>query len=124
MATKKPTTGQKYSQLLQKSDKEVEQELLGTTVEQAANTLAQGVLNVKSQALSAQSNVKKAELTFSKAEKALEAAKSANPFSVQAILDRRTEVLQAENDLETANANQKVYEETLTYLIALQTELF
>ena len=127
MTTKKTAPGatkQKYSQLITRSDKEIGASMVEIAVETAKNSLAQGKLSIKSQALSIESDIKKAEIKVSQAYIALENAKAQHPFSVQSILDKRTALFQAKNDLEAVVESQKVYEETLVYLQNLETELF
>ena len=101
MSTKVKTTAvnskvMKYKELITRTESEINKELLDLEVEKAANVLQQGTLSVKSQVLSAEGDVKQAEIQVSVAKQALEDTKASKPFNVQNILNKRTALLQAE----------------------------
>lgn len=123
MATKKATTS-KYLDLISKTYKDVEQELIDLSVEQAQNTLEQGTLSVKSELLKEQGLVKQAEINVGNAERDLNAAKASQPFNVQAILNARVQVLKAKQTVETATSSLKQVQDAYDYLVSLKTELF
>jgi len=123
MATKKATTS-KYLDLISKTSKDVEQELIDLSVEQAQNTLEQGTLSVKSELLKEQGLVKQAEINVGIAERDLNAAKASQPFNVQAILNARVQVLKAKQTVETATSSLKQVQDAYDYLVSLKTELF
>lgn len=123
MATKKATTS-KYLDLISKTSKDVEQELIDLSVEQAQNTLEQGTLSVKSELLKEQGLVKQAEINVGNAERDLNAAKASQPFNVQAILNARVQVLKAKQTVETATSSLKQVQDAYDYLVGLKTELF
>jgi len=123
MATKKATTS-KYLDLISKTSKDVEQELIDLSVEQAQNTLEQGTLSVKSELLKEQGLVKQAEINVGNAERDLNAAKASQPFNVQAILNARVQVLKAKQTVETATSSLKQVQDAYDYLVSLKTELF
>lgn len=123
MAKAKTVAGN-YKSRITKTDSQQATELVDLSVEQAANTLQQGVLSVKSQMIAAQGDVKKAEINVADAERNLESSKGANPFSVQNILNARTAVKQAQLDLETKQEVLVEFQDTLKFLEELETELF
>lgn len=123
MAKAKTVAGN-YKSRITKTDSQQATELVDLSVEQAANTLQQGVLSVKSQMIAAQGDVKKAEINVADAERNLESSKGANPFNVQNILNARTAVKQAQLDLETKQEVLVEFQDTLKFLEELETELF
>lgn len=123
MAKAKTVAGN-YKSRITKTDSQQATELVDLSVEQAANTLQQGVLSIKSQMIAAQGDVKKAEINVADAERNLESSKGANPFNVQNILNARTAVKQAQLDLETKQEVLVEFQDTLKFLEELETELF
>ena len=129
MSTKAKTTAvnskvMKYKELITRTESEINKELLDLEVEKAANVLQQGTLSVKSQVLSAEGDVKQAEIQVSVAKQALEDAKASKPFNVQNILNKRTALLQAEEDLKTALISAAEIKDSYNFLVALAKELF
>lgn len=120
---KKATTA-KYKDLITKSETQIQAELVDLTVEQAANTLEQGTLSVKSQLISAESEVKKAEVAVATAERELDRTKSANPLNVQNILDARTNVQQAQLNVEAKKEAHEQLKSAYQFLVDLKSELF
>ena len=103
MSTKVKTTKvMKYKELITRTESEINKELLDLEVEKAANVLQQGTLSVKSKVLAAEGEVKQAEIAVSVAKQELEDSKALKPFNVQNILNKRTALLQAEEDLKSA----------------------
>lgn len=123
MAGARQKTG-KYSQLIQKSDADIQAEQLDLNVGTAQNQLQQGILQVKAKVLEAKGKVKSAEIDVQRAERELEAAKAGIPFDVQAILDARVAKKKAEKEQSKVQAEQAEYEATETFLAELEKELF
>ena len=125
MSTKVKTTKvMKYKELITRTESEINKELLDLEVEKAANVLQQGTLSVKSKVLAAEGEVKQAEITVSVMKQSLEDSKALKPFSVQNILNKRTALLQAEEDLKTAQENAIQIKDSHTFLVKLAEELF
>ena len=129
MSTKVKTTAvnskvMKYKELITRTESEINKELLDLEVEKAANVLQQGTLSVKSQVLSAEGDVKQAEIQVSVAKQALEDTKASKPFNVQNILNKRTALLQAEEDLKTALISAAEIKDSHNFLVELAKELF
>ena len=125
MSTKVKTTKvMKYKELITRTESEINKELLDLEVEKAANVLQQGTLSVKSKVLAAEGEVKQAEIAVSVAKQELEDSKALKPFSVQNILNKRTALLQAEEDLKTAQENAIQIKDSHTFLVKLAEELF
>ena len=129
MSTKAKTTAvnskvMKYKELITRTESEINKELLDLEVEKAANVLQQGTLSVKSQVLSAEGDVKQAEIQVSVAKQALEDTKASKPFNVQNILNKRTALLQAEEDLKTALISAAEIKDSHNFLVELAKELF
>ena len=114
----------KYKELITRTESEINKELLDLEVEKAANVLQQGTLSVKSKVLAAEGEVKQAEITVSVMKQSLEDSKALKPFSVQNILNKRTALLQAEEDLKTAQENAIQIKDSHTFLVKLAEELF
>ena len=125
MSTKVKTTKvMKYKELITRTESEINKELLDLEVEKAANVLQQGTLSVKSKVLAAEGEVKQAEIAVSVMKQSLEDSKALKPFSVQNILNKRTALLQAEEDLKTAQENAIQIKDSHTFLVKLAEELF
>jgi len=124
MSKKVTTTSAKYKDLITKSETQVQAELVDLTVEQAANTLEQGTLAVKSQLISAESEVKKAQVAVSTAERELDKTKSASPLNVQNILDARTDVQQATLNVQSKQESYEQLKSAYQFLVDLKSELF
>mgnify|MGYP000916679033 CR=1 FL=1 len=129
MSTKVKTTAvtskvMKYKELITRTESEINKELLDLEVEKAANVLQQGILSVKSKVLAAEGEVKQAEIAVSVAKQALEDSKASKPFNVQNILNKRTALLQAEEDLKTQQENAAQIKDSHTFLVQLAEELF
>ncbi len=120
----KTTKVMKYKELITRTESEINKELLDLEVEKAANVLQQGTLSVKSKVLAAEGEVKQAEITVSVMKQSLEDSKALKPFSVQNILNKRTALLQAEEDLKTAQENAIQIKDSHTFLVKLAEELF
>jgi len=114
----------KYKELITRTESEINKELLDLEVEKAANVLQQGTLSVKSKVLAAEGDVKQAEIAVSVAKQALEDSKASKPFNVQAILNKRANLLQAEEDLKTAQENSTQIKDSHAFLVQLAQELF
>ena len=125
MSTKVKTTKvMKYKELITRTESEINKELLDLEVEKAANVLQQGTLSVKSKVLAVEGEVKQAEIAVSVAKQELEDSKALKPFNVQNILNKRTALLQAEEDLKTAQENAIQIKDSHTFLVKLAEELF
>jgi len=127
MSTKVKTTNSKvmkYKELITRTESEINKELLDLEVEKAANVLQQGTLSVKSKVLIAEGDVKQAEIAVSVAKQALEDSKASKPFNVQNILNKRTALLQAEEDLKATVATATDVKESYNFLVGLAEELF
>lgn len=114
----------KYKELITRTESEINKELLDLEVEKAANVLQQGTLSVKSKLLASEGEVKQAEIAVSVAKQALEDSKASKPFNVQNILNKRTALLQAEEDLKTAQENATQIKDSHVFLVQLAEELF
>ena len=114
----------KYKELITRTESEINKELLDLEVEKAANVLQQGTLSVKSKVLAAEGDVKQSEIAVSVAKQELEDSKALKPFNVQNILNKRTALLQAEEDLKTAQENAIQIKDSHTFLVKLAEELF
>ena len=125
MSTKVKTTKvMKYKELITRTEFEINKELLDLEVEKAANVLQQGTLSVKSKVLAAEGEVKQAEIAVSVAKQELEDSKALKPFNVQNILNKRTALLQAEENLKSAQENAIQIKDSHTFLVNLAEELF
>lgn len=123
--TKKSTVKiMKYKELITRTESEINKELLDLEVEKAANVLQQGTLSVKSKVLAAEGEVKQSEIAVSVAKQALEDSKASKPFNVQNILNKRTALLQAEEDLKTAQETATQIKDSHVFLVQLAEELF
>lgn len=120
----KTTKVMKYKELITRTESEINKELLDLEVEKAANVLQQGTLSVKSKVLAAEGEVKQAEIAVSVAKQALEDSKASKPFNVQNILNQRTALLQAEENLKSAQENAAQIKDSHTFLVQLAEELF
>jgi SMC interacting uncharacterized protein involved in chromosome segregation len=123
MSTKKIKI-MKYKELITRTESEINKELLDLEVEKAANVLQQGTLSIKSKLLAAEGDVKQAEIAVSVAKQALEDSKASKPFNVQNILNKRTALLQAEEELETKIAIATETKDAHNFLVNLAKELF
>ena len=123
-ATVKTTKIMKYKELITRTESEINKELLDLEVEKAANVLQQGTLSVKSKVLAAEGDVKQAEIAVSVAKQALEDSKASKPFNVQNILNKRTALLQSEEDLQVAQLNASQIRDSYNFLVGLAEELF
>lgn len=130
MSTKATTTTtkkvnvMKYKELITRTESEINKELLDLEVEKAANVLQQGTLSVKSKLLAAEGEVKQAEIAISIAKQELEDSKALKPFNVQNILNKRTALLQAEENLKSAQESAIQIKDSHTFLVNLAEELF
>ena len=125
MSTKVKTTKvMKYKELITRTESEINKELLDLEVEKAANVLQQGTLSVKSKVLAAEGEVKQAEIAVSVAKQELEDSKALKPFNVQNILNKRTALLQAEENLKSAQESAIQIKDSHTFLVKLAEELF
>jgi hypothetical protein len=127
MSTQAKTTNSKvmkYKELITRTESEINKELLDLEVAKAANVLQQGTLSVKSKVLIAEGDVKQAEIAVSVAKQALEDSKASKPFNVQNILNKRTALLQAEEDLKATVATATDVKESYNFLVGLAEELF
>ena len=125
MSTKVKTTKvMKYKELITRTESEINKELLDLEVEKAANVLQQGTLSIKSKLLAAEGDVKQAEIAVSVAKQELEDSKALKPFNVQNILNKRTALLQAEENLKSAQESAIQIKDSHTFLVNLSEELF
>jgi len=125
MSTKVKTTKvMKYKELITRTESEINKELLDLEVEKAANVLQQGTLSVKSKVLAVEGDVKQAEIAVSVAKQELEDSKALKPFNVQNILNKRTALLQAEENLKSAQESAIQIKDSHTFLVNLAEELF
>lgn len=125
MSTKVKTTKvMKYKELITRTEFEINKELLDLEVEKAANVLQQGTLSVKSKVLAAEGDVKQAEIAVSVAKQELEDSKALKPFNVQNILNKRTALLQTEENLKSAQESAIQIKDSHTFLVNLSEELF
>lgn len=125
MSTKVKTTKvMKYKELITRTEFEINKELLDLEVEKAANVLQQGTLSVKSKVLAAEGDVKQAEIAVSVAKQELEDSKALKPFNVQNILNKRTALLQAEENLKSAQETATQIKDSHVFLVQLAEELF
>jgi len=125
MSTKVKTTKvMKYKELITRTESEINKELLDLEVEKAANVLQQGTLSIKSKLLAAEGDVKQAEIEVNVAKQELEDSKALKPFNVQNILNKRTALLQAEENLKSAQENAIQIKDSHTFLVNLAEELF
>ena len=122
-ATVKSNT-MKYKELITRTESDINKELLDLEVEKAANVLQQGTLSIKSKLLAAEGDVKQAEIAVSVAKQELEDSKALKPFNVQNILNKRTALLQAEENLKSAQENAIQIKDSHTFLVNLAEELF
>ena len=123
--TKKSTVKiMKYKELITRTESDINKELLDLEVAKAANVLQQGTLSVQSKVLAAEGEVKQAEITVGMAKQALEDSKASKPFNVQNILNKRTALLQAEENLKSAQENAAQIKDSHTFLVQLAEELF
>ena len=118
------TNTMKYVQLITRTESDINKELLDLEVEKAANVLQQGTLSVKSKVLAAEGDVKQAEIAVSVAKQELEDSKALKPFNVQNILNKRTALLQAEENLKSAQESAIQIKDSHTFLVQLAEELF
>jgi len=114
----------KYKEGISITDAELAVEQLDLDVEQALNTLQQGILSVKSQAIKHSSPVKEGEVNIRKAERVLEESKYKNPLNIQQILDNRSHLESCKQKLNVLIDNATFYNENLIYLENLEKELF
>jgi len=125
MSTKVKTTKvMKYKELITRTESEINKELLDLEVEKAANVLQQGTLSIKSKLLAAEGDVKQAEIEVNVAKQELEDSKALKPFNVQNILNKRTALLQAEENLKSAQESAIQIKDSHTFLVNLAEELF
>ena len=122
--TTKKVNVMKYKELITRTESEINKELLDLEVEKAANVLQQGTLSVKSKLLAAEGEVKQAEIAISIAKQELEDSKALKPFNVQNILNKRTALLQAEENLKSAQESAIQIKDSHTFLVNLAEELF
>ncbi len=120
----KTTKVMKYKELITRTESEINKELLDLEVEKAANVLQQGTLSIKSKLLAAEGDVKQAEIEVNVAKQELEDSKALKPFNVQNILNKRTALLQAEENLKSAQENATQIKDSHTFLVNLAEELF
>ena len=113
-----------YKELISKSETEVQAELIDLAVDQAQNSMQQGILSVRSQMLSSEADFKRAQNKVADAERELTAAKRANPLNVQDILDTRTLVLNAKDFVKTKEETFNTLKEAHDFLVATEKELF
>ena len=118
------TNTMKYVQLITRTESDINKELLDLEVEKAANVLQQGTLSIKSKVLAAEGEVKQAEIAVSVAKQELEDSKALKPFNVQNILNKRTALLQAEENLKSAQESAIQIKDSHTFLVNLAEELF
>lgn len=114
----------KYKELITRTESEINKELLDLEVEKAANVLQQGTLSIKSKLLAAEGEVKQAEIAVSVAKQELEDSKALKPFNVQNILNKRTALLQTEENLKSAQESAIQIKDSHTFLVNLAEELF
>lgn len=114
-----------YRSLLTQTDLEIAAEQLDSNVEQASIAFKQGLLSMESKLITAKSEVSANESYLRAAETAVTTAKRkpANQL-VQAIIDARSNVLQAEENLKASKKAQEKLQEMYDYLVGTQKELF
>jgi hypothetical protein len=123
MAAKAKNTS--YKALISKTESEVAVEQLDLRVEQAELNFQQGLLSMKGKMISAEGEVKKQEANVKSAIKSLENAKSSSPERiVQAVVDAKTAVKQAEVNLISAQEAYNELKEMYEFLETTKSELF
>lgn len=114
-----------YRALLSQTDAEIAVEQLDSNVEQASIAFKQGLLSMESKLISAKSDVSAKESALKAAEAAVTSAKRKPAGElVQAIIVARTNILQAEENLEASKGSQKKLQDMYDYLVSAQQELF
>ena len=113
-----------YKELISKSETEVQAELIDLAVDQAQNSMQQGILSVRSQMLSAEADFKRAKNKVADAERELTNAKRANPLNVQDILDARTLVLNAQEFVKSKEDAFTALKDAHDFLAQTEKELF
>jgi len=119
------TKAKNYKALISKTDSEVAKEQLDLTVEQANLNFQQGLLSMKGKLLTSEGEVKKAEAALNTANQAVEKAKASKPENiVQNLVNARTDVLQAEVNLNAAKESYTELQSMYNFLVETQAELF
>lgn len=117
-------TIKKYAERINKSQDEIQEDLVETSIAEAKNQLELGTLEVKGQLIKAEAEMKQIKTAIATAQRDLENAKGAMPFKVNEILSCRTKIKKAEIELETKTENYNQIEEAFDYLTDLNAELF
>lgn len=113
-----------YRELISKDKEEKQSDQRESDIEISKNNLEMGILGVKAQAINAQKELKQSQSAVAAAEATLLASYAGVPLRVQSILDYRTRVLQAQENLA---AKQEEYQSVIdaeTFLNELKKTLF
>ena len=114
-----------YRALLSQTDAEIAIEHLDSNVEQASIAFKQGLLSMESKLITAKSDVSAKESALKAAEAVVTAAKRRPAIElVQAVINARTNILQAEENLRASKKAQEKLQEMYDYLVVTQNELF
>lgn len=126
MSTKKSVKSTKYIDLISKTKEQKDLESLQYDAEMTANSLDQGISRMESKLIDAKKDVRTAEMAVKTASKNLEDAKSDRNFDryVNNLLDKRTVLLQSEENLKAKQADLKDLQDAYDYLVDLKSELF
>lgn len=126
MSTKKSVKSTKYIDLISKTKEQKDLESLQYDAEMTANSLDQGISRMESKLIDAKKDVRTAEMAVKTASKNLEDAKSNRNFDryVNNLLDKRTVLLQSEENLKAKQADLKDLQDAYDYLVDLKSELF
>lgn len=114
----------KYSELLQRDEKQIAAENLNFQVETAKNQLESAILTVQRDSLEKQNELSKAQQAVKSAEKNLDDAKGQNPFSAQNLIDCYQAVKQANLNVEAAQSALSQTKDVLDFLENTKKELF
>ncbi len=126
MSTKKSVKSTKYIDLISKTKEQKDLESLQYDAEMTANSLDQGISRMESKLIDAKKDVRTAYMAVKTASKNLEDAKSDRNFDryVNNLLDKRTVLLQSEENLKAKQADLKDLQDAYDYLVDLKSELF
>jgi chromosome segregation ATPase len=114
----------KYADNINKSQEQINIDALETNIAEAKNNLEMGILDVKGQLITAESQVKRVKSAIASAEKKMDAVKYAVPFNVNNILAARKEVLEARASLEEAQEKYDQINSAMNFLVDMNKELF
>lgn len=126
MATKaKKQEGTDYRSRITKTTSELEAEQVDLRIEEADLNFQQGILSIKGQMLTAEGDIKKKQSLVNNALQNLENAKAARPESlVQSLVDAKTNLKQAQIDLEAAQTAFDDVKDIYDFLVETKAELF